>query len=652
MAEEINVKVNVDAKEASKSVDNLGKSFSTLDSTVKKTQEKQADYGKQIIQSSQLSQKLSQATGGLSDAFMGAVKGIDMSNLSLKAMKGAIMSTGVGVLVIALGELITMLADFYSSEKKSEKAVESMNNALERQNQLFDEQEASLNQNIKVQKLQAEIAGANAKELVELDRKALKERIALNDKFIQTQLENMDKLRNNNEISTEDYIEQSKKLDAELEKGLIKQVELKRSGTIATLENQKKEGEEATKLKEEAEAKSKAISDKAKADLIQQKQSLKSLEQKYADDIENMQDTTAQQKLDRQKERAIEELNKIKLDATAKKEALRLIDEDFNLKQELLEKSQNDKLLALSNQFAKEREDILAVSEEDKLNLKIQRATLALETELATMVSDEEKKNELRMQLDANTELWVKELEQKKKDEANVQKQTDNLKIADDNLLEFEARRLAVAENDRLIDEQTNLTAQQRIDAHLANKEKTKEIDQQELDWKARAEEQKNELVKKGFDVLTGLTTMMLGNSKKSQQLQKGLTLAQIGIDTATAFSKLMAGSESAAVATGPAYPFTKPIFYATGLIQILSNVAKAKAALSGSGGGGGGGGASTPTLPPAPTFNVVGTSGENQIAQSLAGQNQRPIEAFVVSNNVTTAQGLDRNIINNATLG
>jgi hypothetical protein len=50
-----------------------------------------------------------------------------------------------------------------------------------------------------------------------------------------------------------------------------------------------------------------------------------------------------------------------------------------------------------------------------------------------------------------------------------------------------------------------------------------------------------------------------------------------------------------------------------------------------------------------APMFNVVGTSGQNQIAQTL-GQ-QPPVQAYVVSGNVSTAQSLDRNIIQNASI-
>lgn len=47
------------------------------------------------------------------------------------------------------------------------------------------------------------------------------------------------------------------------------------------------------------------------------------------------------------------------------------------------------------------------------------------------------------------------------------------------------------------------------------------------------------------------------------------------------------------------------------------------------------------------PSFNVVGNSGVNQLAQIQ----QQPVQAYVVSGSVTTAQALDRNRIENATL-
>jgi len=50
------------------------------------------------------------------------------------------------------------------------------------------------------------------------------------------------------------------------------------------------------------------------------------------------------------------------------------------------------------------------------------------------------------------------------------------------------------------------------------------------------------------------------------------------------------------------------------------------------------------------PAFNIVGQSTGNQIADIMSSQ--PPMQAFVVSNDVTTAQELDRNIITGASLG
>ena len=63
--------------------------------------------------------------------------------------------------------------------------------------------------------------------------------------------------------------------------------------------------------------------------------------------------------------------------------------------------------------------------------------------------------------------------------------------------------------------------------------------------------------------------------------------------------------------------------------------------------GGGGGGSAPIP-----PSFNVVGASDTNQLATAIGGQSQQPVQAFVVSNDVSTAQEMDRNIIEGASIG
>lgn len=63
---------------------------------------------------------------------------------------------------------------------------------------------------------------------------------------------------------------------------------------------------------------------------------------------------------------------------------------------------------------------------------------------------------------------------------------------------------------------------------------------------------------------------------------------------------------------------------------------------------GGGGGGAAAPA---APSFNVVGASAQNQLAEAIAGTESQPVKAYVVSSDVTTAQELDRKIVEGASI-
>lgn len=100
-----------------------------------------------------------------------------------------------------------------------------------------------------------------------------------------------------------------------------------------------------------------------------------------------------------------------------------------------------------------------------------------------------------------------------------------------------------------------------------------------------------------------------------------------------------------------PGYAIAQAIVTgATGLLQVKKILAVktpkggggSAPSISGANGGGG--------TTPAPQFNVVGNSGVNQIAQTLGSQ--QPVQAYVVANQVTTQQALDRNIVQNASIG
>ena len=95
-------------------------------------------------------------------------------------------------------------------------------------------------------------------------------------------------------------------------------------------------------------------------------------------------------------------------------------------------------------------------------------------------------------------------------------------------------------------------------------------------------------------------------------------------------------------------------VSYASTAASVIGNIARAKQLLSsgnassGGGSGSAGGGASAP--PPPPQFNIVGQSGTNQLAQSIGAKQGQPIQAYVVGNEVTSQQALDRNRVQTAT--
>jgi hypothetical protein len=63
-----------------------------------------------------------------------------------------------------------------------------------------------------------------------------------------------------------------------------------------------------------------------------------------------------------------------------------------------------------------------------------------------------------------------------------------------------------------------------------------------------------------------------------------------------------------------------------------------------------GGGGASTSVS--APAFNVVGATQTSQLAQTIAGAEDKPLRAYVVASDVSTAQELERSTIEGASIG
>lgn len=168
------------------------------------------------------------------------------------------------------------------------------------------------------------------------------------------------------------------------------------------------------------------------------------------------------------------------------------------------------------------------------------------------------------------------------------------------------------------------------------------------MDAVAMAAGEESKIAKALFLLKTG---MMLKEQIMAAQatMQRILaSAAESGVDGAKGLMK------AAASAPPPANVPLIAIFaaQAAGIaMSIKSAVGTAKSMVGGKGGGAAGG-MSAPSAPQAPSFNVVGAAPENQLAQAIGEQEQKPIKAFVVSNDVTNAQALDRNIIEGASIG
>lgn len=136
---------------------------------------------------------------------------------------------------------------------------------------------------------------------------------------------------------------------------------------------------------------------------------------------------------------------------------------------------------------------------------------------------------------------------------------------------------------------------------------------------------------------------------RKRFKLNKAANIATASINTYLAATQALS-SETIPTA---AKPFVVAATIASGLMQVASIARQKFQSSAGSGGtigasGGGGGGGEGREF----NFNLAGSTQSNQLTQSIASQLNQPIQAYVVSSEITSQQQLDLNISNTATIG
>jgi hypothetical protein len=168
------------------------------------------------------------------------------------------------------------------------------------------------------------------------------------------------------------------------------------------------------------------------------------------------------------------------------------------------------------------------------------------------------------------------------------------------------------------------------------------------------------EMTKQGLEAVSALTEAFAGQSEEQQrkafQVQKALSAASTVMSTIEgAQSAYTTAQKSPITAVFPAYPVIQAglatAFGIAKLKQIQSQQFQPGGTTStpSRSSGGGGGAPSVPATQRSPQFNVVGSSGINQIAESLS--QDRPVKAYVVGGEVTSQQQLDRKRVKTASI-
>lgn len=315
--------------------------------------------------------------------------------------------------------------------------------------------------------------------------------------------------------------------------------------------------------------------------------------------------------------------------------------------------------VAKLNFEAKKAENALAKSTTEDLNEQAQLQAEVIAKETARLKLQKALTAELttaRREDQAEQDRITKEQEAKDKEKEDKEKQRlENIQKIRDDFAQKQKEKEAETELEKVeLEEQKTLAELERLEA---TEEQKLEVIKYYKGLKADADKKDAENEEALADAVTqakidiakkGLA--LIGEvAGKGSKIGKAVAIAQAtisGVEGTIEAFKTASGSKITKVF--PAYPFIQAGL-AAGFAAV--NISKIKS-INPSGGGApsigstsGGGGAQ------APSFNIVGATETSQLADAVAGQEQQPVQAYVVANDVTTAQSLENNIVEGATL-
>ena len=533
------------------------------------------------------------------------------ASTALKLLRAALISTGIGALIVGLGMLIANLDSiigFFSgateANERNSASIKKNTAALNTQIKANERSSTALKTKNGHEYKMAEASGASANALHKLAIRHANEEIALE--------------RASKATAHNTYIKEKNTLAYYRNIGASDEViEKQRKLTQAAMENSIKEGKDLAAALEN------------KAQLIRDND-VRIASDKHKSSSSNHEKTSNREKKENKEilditKNVEDETIRLMDEGQAKEEAVILLaykrkkeEQDKQLKDKSLKQKDYDTLQILNKEG--QEADLLAIEQKYILQAEEARKT-AQEKKDAEFFRQENLLAEL-------TDTAEQKLYDKYKIEQDAAEGNAELLLALKNKYEKDKEAL-----DKEAAEKEIATAKSVADAKIA-------IQQQSLD-----------VASQGIDLIKTLFEKSKGVQKAALIAESAIGIAKMIISTkaANAATTLKYAAIPGGLAFASAEIALNNVSTGIGIAANIAATAKGLKALGGGSASGGGneGGGTTPTMS-APQFNVVGQSGVNQ----LASLNQQPVQAYVVSGQVTSQQALDRNRLANATLG
>lgn len=577
-----------------------------------------------IIQSSTLFQKANNVVTaiatGLQKAFGVATVG---TGRAFTVLKAAIVSTGIGALVVVIGTLVSKMGEMSDATDEAAEKAEKLSQELAGLDRIMKENQNYIDRQIQIIENEEKIKDLRAQggdqdaAIAELRKKNIDTEIQ-NIKVELATKEGLLSVEDELALKAQEFRLTKEKSRIDIEAEAKAQQKAGEAAKIAADKAANASKESAQKRKEAEEivldAKTKLLSQKRQEEIA--------IERDYEDKVKKLKEAGIKDfsELEELKQRALKQVN----EKYRQEEELRIKEFEDSLN-ELRTKT---RLASIKDEFQKQRAEV-------QVNFEEQRKEI-IENEQTTAFQKIALLSELKKQ-EVQALAVIDDEEEKKKEAKRI---TDIDKQIAKNETDLEIERQLLDEKQRILEDQLSrsiISQEQYNEQYDALSRARMDIDEKEYQNKIAQ-------VQAISGVLSGLTNLVGQDTATG----KALAVAQATIDTYTSASTIFRqAAKNPITIANPAFPY---LMAAPAVLQGIARVKQITAVKVP------GGGASTPSMaggqapiaPAAPLINTR-TQLDNESIQRLGNATNR---AYVIESDVSSSQERIRRINRAARLG